>query len=80
VAVYRLYSQCEFCDQGHPLPFAVSLELRTIKKLSVGETYNGRPVPRDIVNILKNQVECTTSGNFFIQNDLGKVFIVPSGR
>jgi hypothetical protein len=27
VTIFRLFARCEFCDEGHPLPFAVSLEI-----------------------------------------------------
>jgi hypothetical protein len=77
VAVYRLFSECVFCDEGHPLPFVVSLDLKTVKKSSVKAIFNGRPVPRDIVDIIKIQIECPTSGNYFIQNDFGKVYLIP---
>lgn len=76
VATFRLFAQCQFCGKGHPFPFAISLSLESSKEVCVGEIYDGKQLPRDIVNIVKNRVACTKVEKYFVQDDLNQVFLV----
>jgi hypothetical protein len=76
VATFRLFARCQFCDEGHPFPFAISLPLESSNNGCVGEIYNGKQTPRDIVNIVKNKVACTSVDKYFVQEDLNQVFLV----
>lgn len=79
MATYRLYAKCEYCNEGHPLPFAISIDLRIRSGKSVGEIFNGKRLPDDIVSIINNKTQCSNSGNFFIQTDYNNVFFAPTG-
>ncbi len=79
MATYRLYTNCDFCEEGHPFPFAISLEIEYTNKRSVGNIYMGEKPPGDIVSIMRNRIQCSNSGNFFVQNDKNQVYLVPTG-
>lgn len=76
--MYRLYAHCVFCDEGHPFPFAVTLHINSGWKGSVADIYNGKQLPMDIENILNNTIQCTKSGNFFMQKNLSEVYLIPT--
>ncbi len=79
MATYRLYANCDFCEEGHPFPFAVSLEIEYTNKRSVGDIYMGNKLPGDIVSIMRNRIQCSESGKFFVQDDKNQVYLVPTG-
>jgi len=79
VATYRLYTNCNFCEEGHPFPFAISLEIEYTNMRSVGDIYMGKKPPGDIVSIMRNRIQCSKSGEFFVQNDKNQVYLVPTG-
>jgi hypothetical protein len=79
VATYRLFSNCDFCKDGHPFPFAVSLQIESTKKMSIGDIFFGKKLPNDIESIISNQIHCSNSGNLFVQDDVTKIYLIPTG-
>lgn len=79
MASYRLFSNCDFCEEGHPLPFAVSLEIDSTNNRSVGDIYMGNKLPDDIVSIMRNTIQCSNSGKFFVQDDENQIYLIPTG-
>jgi hypothetical protein len=79
VATYRLFSNCDFCEDGHPFPFAVSLQIESAKKLNVGDIFSGKKLPTDIASIINNRIRCSNSGNHFVQDDVTKIYLIPTG-
>jgi hypothetical protein len=79
MTTYRLFANCNFCEEGHPLPFAVSLQIESVNKRSVGDIYMGQRVPGDIASIMKTQIQCSNSGNIFVQDDVNKIYLIPTG-
>ena len=79
MATYRLYANCDFCEEGHPFPFAVSLEIDSANNRSVGDIYKGEKPSGDIVSIMSNRIQCSKSGEFYVQDDKNQVYLVLTG-
>ncbi len=79
MALYRLYANCDFCEEGHALPFAVSLEIDSTNNKSVAEIYMGNKIPEDIVSIMSTRIQCSSSGKFFVQGDKNQIYMIPTG-
>ncbi len=79
MASYRLFAGCEFCEEGHALPFAVSLEIDSTNNRSIGEIYRGIKLPAEIISIMSNRIQCSSSGKFFVQGDKNQIYLMPTG-
>ncbi len=76
---YRLFANCDFCEEGHALPFAVSLDIDSTNNKSVAEIYMGKKIPGDIVSIMSTRIQCSSSGKFFVQGDKNQIYMMPTG-
>ena len=77
MVTYRIFVQCDYCEENHPLPFAVSKENLPSGKKSIAEIYGDRKLPDDIYSIISISVQCSKTGKNFVQKDLRKIFMIP---
>jgi hypothetical protein len=77
LVTYRLFVECNYCEEGHPLPFAVSKDDIPPGKKSVAEIYGDMKLPEDVNSIITIPVQCSKTGEFFVQRDLRKIFLIP---
>jgi hypothetical protein len=77
LVTYRLFVECDYCEENHPLPFAISKENIPPGKKSVAEIYGDKKLPEDVNSIISIPVQCSTIGEYFVQKDLQKIFIIP---
>jgi hypothetical protein len=77
LVTYRLFVECEYCEEKHPLPFAVSKDDIPTGKKSVAEIYGDRKLPDDVNSIIGISVQCSKTGENFVQNDARKIFLIP---
>jgi hypothetical protein len=79
LATYRIYSKCEYCDDKHPLPFGFSMDRKVPEERSISEIFKEKRLPKSIISIIQNRLECPNTGNELQQSDPNKLFIVPTG-
>ena len=77
MVTYRLFVKCEYCEENHPLPFAVSKDDIPPGKKSIAEIYVDKKIPDDISSIISIRVQCPKTGEFFVQKDYKKIFMIP---
>jgi hypothetical protein len=78
VATYRLYTECEYCDQRHPLPFGICMNLIIPEERSINDIFNRKRPPDDIISIIKNRTICPNTDKNFFQSDPDKIFMIPT--
>jgi hypothetical protein len=78
VATYRLYTNCEHCNQRHPLPFGFSTDRLIPEEGSIIDIFKDRRPPKSIISIIKNRTKCPITGNELHQPDPNKIFITPT--
>jgi hypothetical protein len=61
-------------------PMEVSVELNDgpVDKQSVGDTYKGKEIPPELLELHNNSVMCPKKGNLFYQRDDFLIFLVPA--
>jgi hypothetical protein len=59
------------------LPFAVSKDDVPPGKKSVAEIYTDKKLPEDVNSIISIPVQCSTTGESFVQKDTRKIFMIP---
>lgn len=74
---YDVYVFCNECGDVHPMGLRIKLEDGPADKQSIGDTYSGKDLPREIANLMNNRTQCPKTGKMFIQKDNHQVFLVP---
>ena len=72
MVTYRLFVECDYCEEGHPLPSAVSKDNIPPGKKSIAEIYGDTKLPEDVNSIISIQVQCSKTGEYFVQKDYKK--------
>jgi hypothetical protein len=47
-------------------------------KQSIGDLYNGKPIPKSLADLVHNSVTCPKTGRQSTQKDNHQIFLVPS--
>jgi len=63
-----------WCGDVHPM--GICIELGPIDKKNIGDTYHGKPLPKNIVDLVNNKTLCPRTGEWFIQGDNNQLFLV----
>jgi hypothetical protein len=73
---YVIHVFCDECSVPHPAGIAIQSEELLSPEQSVGDIYDGREVPPQIVMMLNNSFQCPNTGKMFMQRDNHQVFLV----
>jgi hypothetical protein len=77
MARYEIFVFCD-CGDVHPMGTSVELNDGPVDKQSVGDTYKGKEIPPELLELHNNPVMCPKKGNQFYQRDDFLVFLVPT--
>lgn len=67
---------CKDCSEPHPTGLVIYRDEEISPKQSVGDAFEGREMPAEIVMVIGNQFQCLRTGKFFVQRDYRQVFLV----
>jgi hypothetical protein len=73
---YMMHVFCNECSVPHPTGIAIEREELLAADQSIGDIYDGREVPEEIVSMLGNNFRCPSTGKFYVQKDNHQVFLV----
>ncbi len=79
MAMYEIHVFCNECGQTHSMEMAITLNDGPADRASIGNTYAGKELPFEILELSENETLCPKTGNFFTQQDNNQVFLVPVG-
>jgi hypothetical protein len=77
MATYRLFVECDYCGEIHPLPFAFSRDAIYPGIERVTNIFIDNKIPDDIYSILTSQVYCPETAEYFVQENNQKIFMTP---
>jgi hypothetical protein len=75
---YDIYVFCEQCHEEHPMGMVFRLDDGPAVKRSIGDTYEGKSLPPQILAIEAHKTLCPKTGRLFNQKDHHQIFLVPS--
>jgi hypothetical protein len=73
---YMLHVFCNECSVPHPAGMVIERDELIAADQSVGDIYDGREVPEQIVTMLENNFRCPNTGKTYVQKDNHQVFLV----
>ena len=73
---YMMHVFCNECSIPHPTGIVIEREELLAADQSVGDIYDGREVPEQIVMMSRNRFQCPNTGNLYEQKDNNQVFLV----
>ncbi len=73
---YMMHVFCNECSVPHPAGLVIEREELLAPDQSIGDIYDGRKVPEQIVTMLHNHFQCPNTGNLYTQEDNRQVFLV----
>ena len=73
---YMIHVFCKECSEHHPTGVVIYRDEDTSPKRSVGDIFEGREMPAEIVIVMGNQFQCPKTLQFFLQPDYRQVFLV----
>ena len=73
---YMMHVFCNECSIPHPAGIVIERAELLSPDQSVGDIYDGREVPAEIVMMLGNHFQCPSTGKFYTQRDNHQVFFV----
>jgi hypothetical protein len=73
---YMMHVFCNECGVPHPAGIVIELAELLDTRQSVGDIYDGREVPPQIVMMLGNYFRCPNTGKMYRQEDNRQVFLV----
>jgi hypothetical protein len=79
MARYSVYFFCDECSQVHPLGITIELNDGPPDRASIGDTYAGRELPRQVATLIGNRTQCPNTGRMTSQENNNQVFLVPIG-
>jgi len=79
MAKYSVYVFCDDCGDVHPMGISIELKDGPADKASIGDTYAGKELPRQIAQLMNNITYCPKSGEPILQRNNDQVFLVPIG-
>ena len=79
MAQYDVYVFCDACSVPHRMGISIELNDGPAEEKSIGDTYAGRDLPRQVANLTNNRTVCPNTKKFIPQRDNNQVFLVPVG-
>ena len=73
---YAVHVFCDECGQPHPGSVHIALDDPNLDGQKVGDIYDGRDLPQEIVNMQNNKYFCPNTERQFVQRDNRQVFLV----
>ena len=73
---YMMNVFCNECSQPHPTGIVIQRPEEIDPTQSIGEIYDGRDVPPEIVMMLGNYFQCPATRQMYQQKDNRQVFLV----
>jgi len=67
---------CHECSEPHPTGVVIYRDEEISPTKSVGDIFEDRDMPAEIVIVIGNQFQCPKTGTFFFQRDYRHVFLV----
>jgi hypothetical protein len=72
---YRVHFFCEECSVPHPLGMSIERDELLWPDQAIGDVYDGRKLPEEIVELYNHQVRCPETGKTFVLPDNRQVFL-----
>jgi hypothetical protein len=79
MAMYEVQMFCSECGQTHPMGISVELDDGPANRASIGDTYAGKELPPEILDLQSLITRCPNTGKKFTQQDNNQVFLVAVG-
>lgn len=73
---YMIHVFCNECGIPHPSGIAIQRDELLAADQSLGDIYDGREVPQEIITMLGNYFRCPSTGKPYKQTDNRQVFLV----
>jgi hypothetical protein len=64
MARYEIFLHCD-CGDVHPMGTSVELNDGPVDKQSAGDTYKGKEIPSELLELNNNSVICPKTGKLF---------------
>ena len=77
MATYKVLVFCNDCVDVHEMGVRLFLDAGPADKQSIGDVYNGKELPPEVLRLYNNSVQCPKTGKYFYQRDNDQVFLVP---
>ncbi len=77
MAKYMVHFFCNECADVHPMGISVSLDDGPVKKESIGDTYAGKELPKELATLTNIRTTCPKTGKLTSQENNHQVFLVP---
>lgn len=76
--LYEVHVTCNKCGDVHDMGITVVLEDGPAKKQSVGALYNGKPLPKNLADLISNSISCPNTGRQSTQKNNQQIFLIPA--
>ena len=77
MAQYRILVFCKGCARTHPTKTTLLLDDGPTEKTTVADAYKDKPIPSEIVKVLKKDILCPELAIPVMLEDTEKVYVVP---
>jgi hypothetical protein len=77
MAQYRVLVFCTDCARTHPVRATFLLDDGPIEKATVAGAYKAKPLPAELVNLLKRDILCPELAKSVPLEDPNNVYLVP---
>jgi hypothetical protein len=78
MAEYRILVFCTDCGRTHPVRSTLLLDDGPIEKTSIADAYKDKPLPMELVKLLKQDILCPESAKSVMLEDTEKVYLLPT--
>ena len=75
---YSIVVACNRCAGLHDMGISFTMENGPANKLSIGEWFEGKSLPKSLANLTQNSVTCPRTGRQSMQKDNRQIFLVPA--
>lgn len=75
---YGIFALCNKCGGTHDMEVSVILKDGPFDKQSIGDLYDGKPIPKNLADLAHNSVTCPKTGRQSTQKNNHQIFLVPS--
>jgi|RhiMetdeSRZDD1v2_1073273.scaffolds.fasta_scaffold421286_2 hypothetical protein len=77
MAQYRIIVFCTACGRTHPARATFLLDDGPTEKATVADAYKDKPLPLELVKLLKKDILCPELAKSVTLEDADKVYLVP---
>jgi hypothetical protein len=78
MAQYRILVFCTGCGRMHPARATFLLDDGPAEKATVADAYKDKPLPLELVKLLKKDILCPELAISVMLEDANKVYLVPT--